>query len=103
MQNSWRKGFGRTRSEMKQSKNEMIHIGDGWALQGDEVCITLYKRRVTDKGKEQYDPKGYYNNYHEAYRAMVNKEIGPLNNVEKIIKAIDNLYDYVRPNSILGR
>jgi len=90
---------------MKRSKNEMIHIGADWALQGDETCITLYKRRVTEKGAEQYDAKGYYNDFHEAFKAMVIKEIGPLNNVENIIKAIDGLHDTIEslPKSILAR
>ena len=83
----------------------MIHIGVDWALQGDETCITLYKRRVTEKGAEQYDAKGYYKDFHQAYKAMVIKEIGPLNNVESIIKAIDGLYDELQKlpnNSILA-
>ena len=88
---------------MKTSKNEMIHIGADWGLQGDSMCITLYKRRITEKGQEQWDAIGFYPNFHDAYKAMVQKEIGPLNNVEKIIKAIDNLYDFVRSRSIYGR
>jgi hypothetical protein len=85
---------------MKTSKNEMIHIGPDWALKGDELCLTLYKRRINDKGVEQWDAKGYYPDFHQAYKAMVQKEIGPLNNIKNIIMAIDNLRDFMRSRSI---
>ena len=88
---------------VKASKNTMIHIGPDWAVQGDEDCLTLYRRRINKKGKEQWDAKGYYSDYHELYRAMVRKEIGPLNNIESIIKAIDNLHDFIASNSIIDR
>jgi len=81
---------------MKESKDNMIHIGADWALQGDEICITLYKRRVSGKGKEQYDARGYYNDFHEAYKAMIKKSIGPLNNVEMILKVLDAVCDEIQ-------
>ena len=80
---------------MKNSKDKYIHIGTDWALQGNETCITLFRRRVTPKGKVQYDPKGYFIDYPYALKRMIDMEIGPLNVVEDIVKAIDNLRDHI--------
>ena len=79
---------------MKISKNEMIHIGDSWALRGDKYCLTLYKRYVSKHGKEYFKEDGHYPDFHTAYRAMVNKEIMPLNNIKSIIIAVDNLLEF---------
>ena len=73
----------------------MIHIGTDYALQGDRMCITLFKRRVTEKGKVQYDPLGYYQDFPYALKRMVDMEIGPLNVVEDIVRAIDNLREHI--------
>lgn len=59
------------------------------------MCITLLKRRVTEKGKVQWDAKGYFNNFPEALKRMVDMEIGPLNVVENIVTAIDNLREHI--------
>jgi hypothetical protein len=69
----------------------MIHIGPDWALSGDEQCITLYKRRITTKGKLQWDPKGYYLNLEHALKRMVDMEINPITDLEDIVKGLDNL------------
>jgi hypothetical protein len=88
---------------MLTSKNNLIHIGADWALKGSSLCVSLQKRHISEKGKEYWTDEGYYNDFHDAYRAMINKGIGPLNNVEKIIKAIDNLYEFAAARLISGR
>lgn len=80
---------------MKTSKNKMIHIGADWSLQGDETCIILYKRRINKKGQEQWDAKGYFTDFRQALKKMIDMEIGPLNVVESIVTAIDNLRDHI--------
>jgi hypothetical protein len=90
---------------MKNSKEKMIAIGPDYALSGDRFCITLFKRRVTEKGKVQYDPLGYYQDFPYALKRMIDMEIGPLNVVEDIVKAVDNLREHIDsivPESIIA-
>jgi hypothetical protein len=86
---------------VKSSKDDMIHIGPDWALCGDEQCITLYKRRITNKGKLQWDPKGYYLNLEHALKRMIDMEINPITDLEDIVKGIDNLKKWLS-ESICG-
>ena len=88
---------------MKASKNTMIHIGPDWAVQGDDLCLTLYKRRINKKGKEQWDSKGYYPDFQQLLKALVRMEINPINNIEFIVKAIDNLHEYIASKFIIDR
>ncbi|MHC4690962.1 MAG: hypothetical protein ACYS5F_15250 [Planctomycetota bacterium] len=77
---------------MKNSKDDMLHIGPEWALSGDEQCITLYKRRVTKKGKLQFDAKGYYINLEHALNRMIDMDINPrISDLEDVVRGIDNL------------
>lgn len=80
---------------MKNEKEKMIHVGPDYALQGDRLCITLFKRRVTEKGKVQWDPLGYYPDFPYALKRMVDMEIGPLNVIENIVAAIDALREHI--------
>jgi len=80
---------------MKDGKDEMIHVGPNYALQGDSLCITLYKRRVTKKGKAQFDAVGYFVDFKQALKRMVDMDIGPLNNIESIVAAVDNLREHI--------
>ena len=80
---------------MKSSKDNMIHIGPDYAIRGDRLCLTLLKRRITEKGKAQWDAIGYYSDYKYALKRMVDYEIGPLNVIEDIVKAVDNLREHI--------
>ena len=86
---------------MKSSKDKMIHIGPDWALSGDEQCVTLYKRRVTQKGRVQWDAKGYYKNLEHAYLHLIDMELTPLSDLEDVIKGIDHLKKWLS-NAING-
>ncbi len=69
----------------------MIHINKDWSLSGDENSITLYRRRVNAEGESQWDPKGYFQNFKDAYLRMVEMNIQPLDDLQKVVQAIDNL------------
>lgn len=76
---------------MKYSKDKYIHINNDWALQGDEMCITLYRKRIAKSGGIQYDAKGYFQDYPYALQRMVDMDIGPLNNIQFICDKIEQL------------
>jgi hypothetical protein len=66
---------------MKKSKDNIIHVGTDYGICGDEICITLYKRRVTKGGNVQWDAKGYFPNLSDAFKKMVDLELNPINNL----------------------
>ena len=74
---------------MKTSKDPFIHIADDWYFTGDKFCLSLYRRRISGKGKIQYDCEGYYTDYGEMLRALAKKEIFPRASIEDIIKGFD--------------
>ena len=73
----------------------MLHIGLDYAIQGDKYCLTLLRRRVTEKGRVQWDAIGYYSDFKYALKRMVDMEIQPLNVVEDIVRAVDNLREHI--------
>lgn len=73
----------------------MIHIGADYAVQGDRFCLTLFKRRVTEKGKVQWDALGYFEDFKYLLKRLVDMEIGPLNNIESIVNAIDHIREHI--------
>jgi hypothetical protein len=76
---------------MKYSKDKYIHINNKWAIQGDDMCITLYQKRLTEKGVVQYDAKGYFNDLAHTLQRMIDMDIQPLNNIQYICERIDEL------------
>jgi len=80
---------------MKTSKDNMIHIGPDWAISGDELCITLYRRRITQNGTVQWDAKGYFQNLPDTFKRMVDMELNPSVDFEDIINGIDNLKKWI--------
>ena len=69
----------------------MIHFNKDWSLSGDENSITLYKRRINAEGEPQWDPKGYFQNFKDAYLRMVEMNIQPLDDLQKVVQAIGSL------------
>ena len=76
---------------MKNSKDDMLHIGPDYAISGNEDCVTLYKRRITDKGKVQYDAKGYFMNHKQLLRKMVDMELNQVAALDQLVKTSDYL------------
>ena len=75
--------------------NEM-KIGTEYKIEGDTACLTLYKRRVPEKGKlkgtEQWDVMAYYNagRYDLALKRLVAMEVSGLEDLQAIAKMLDN-------------
>lgn len=80
---------------MKNSKNKLLYIGPDYALSGDEQCVTLYKRRITKKGTEQYDAKGYFVDHKQALKRMVDMEFNQASSLEQIVKLSDMLKESI--------
>lgn len=81
---------------MKSSKDNMIHIGPDYAIQGDRYCLTLYKRRIAKKtGLEQYDVIGYFTSIEALFHQLVDMDIGPINNLQDIAERIENLKGWI--------
>ena len=78
---------------MKSTKTDMIHLGADYAFQGDSLCWTLYKRRITKKGKEQFDAVGYFSYLSDALKKMAALEIQIPNDLIEIQDRLNRLYE----------
>jgi len=78
----------------------MIKINKDWSLESDESCVTLLKRRIikdgVNKGNTSWDAKGYYNNFAEALKAMVDKDIQSNNSrLDYLIDRVKALKEHI--------
>jgi len=81
---------------MKESKDNMIVVGADYALQGDSMCITLYKRRVVkNTGLVQWDAIGYFTNIEQAFHRMIDHDVGPINNLQDIAERITEIKKWI--------
>lgn len=59
----------------------MIKIGDDWAIEMDENCVTILKRRVVEDkdspnfGKEFWDNKWYYTDLTQTLQNLVDRDL----------------------------
>lgn len=60
---------------MKAIVDGFLHLEGGYAIQGDSVCVTLYKERVTKKGQKKLDVIGYYPNIPQAFNRLIDTEL----------------------------
>jgi hypothetical protein len=69
-----------------------IEINNEWALSAEDICVALYRKTTSKKdGKPNYHVAGYYNNYEEALKRMVDMAIQPLKSIEYIVERINGL------------
>lgn len=76
---------------MKNAKDGMLHIHGDYAIQGDDLSVTLYRRRITQKGKLQYDVIGYYVNMEQCFNRLIDIEIGKSSDLEFMLDKIESL------------
>ena len=61
----------------------MIEVTDTYAIDSDDVCVTVYKKRIPKKGKHkgktQWDGVWYFPNYAQAFKGLLDREINGLN------------------------
>jgi hypothetical protein len=60
---------------MKTIVDGYLYLKGGYAIQGDSLCVTLYKERVTKKGQKQLDVIGYYPNIPQAFDRLIDTEL----------------------------
>ena len=60
---------------MKTIVDGYLDLKGGYAIQGDSLCVTLYKERVTKKGQKQLDVIGYYPNIPQAFDRLIDTEL----------------------------
>ena len=59
-----------------RNDNSHIHVGTGYALGSDTLCVTLFrKRQVKKTGIIKYDPIGYFSNYEQAFHKLVDFDL----------------------------
>ena len=79
---------------MKHSKDDtVIHINEKWAFEGDPLAVTLYEKRVSEKGKLNFFVKGYYQNISDMFHRLIDMEVNvamtrTIGNVEKAVTDI---------------
>lgn len=79
---------------MKHSKDEtVIHLNEKWAFEGDSLAVTLYEKRVSEKGNLNFFARGFYQNISDMFHRLIDHEVnsamvGSLKNIEKAITDI---------------
>jgi len=75
-------------------------IGKNHKIESDTLNVILYKRHITKKGGEDWDPIGYYATPQNALKDMLNREISGtgmkdfqtvVNKIAELHKLIDGL------------
>ena len=79
-----------------------MKIGDDYKIEGDNVCLMLYKRRVVESGKNKgqyaWSVIGNYNagRYDHVLERLVDMEVSGLEDLEKVAMCCDTLKDWIR-------
>ena len=60
---------------MGSKGKDLIDINEDWAISSDSVCVTIYKKRINEKGKLYYSAKWYYNNFIQALQGITDRGI----------------------------
>jgi hypothetical protein len=76
---------------MKTIVDGYLYLKDGYAIQGDSVCVTLYKERVTKKGQKQLDVIGYYPNIPQAFNRLIDSELNQASDLQYLNDKIAEL------------
>ena len=81
---------------MKKSKDKKIFIDNDYAFEIDSRCITLFKKRITQKGQLQYDTVGYYTSLEAAYNRLIDTELEGCRNLQDIADRQIELRNYIK-------
>ena len=77
---------------MKQSKdNNIIHINNDWAFQGDQLSVTLLEKKINKKGKLDFYTKGHFNNLQQMYNRLIDMEVNSAKTLELMVDQIASL------------
>ena len=79
----------------------MKKLSDKYYLDSDSCNLVLLEKMIVEKGenkgKDYYKTIGYYGNLKSLYKSIIEKEIkidlDLLDNIEKIVKLIDEIGD----------
>ncbi len=75
----------------------MIHVTENYTLSGDEVCVSVHRKRISkDKKKIDYPTEAYFPNFELALKAVIQKEIsselnGHVSELSVIVEKINGL------------
>jgi hypothetical protein len=79
-----------------------MKIGEDYKIEGDSICLILYKRRVVQKGKNKgdvwWDAINFFNpgRYDHALEKLVEMEVSGLEDLESIAKMLDSFKEWIR-------
>jgi hypothetical protein len=76
---------------MKTIVDGYLYLKGGYAIQGDSICVTLYKERVTKKGQKQLDVIGYYPDISKAFNRLIDSEINQATDLQYLNEKIAEL------------
>ncbi len=80
---------------MKHAKDNLLHINNTWAVSGDNLCLTLYRKRVAKSGQLQLDAKGYFTSWEALLHRLIDLDINPRKNIEHIVDSIQELKEHI--------
>ena len=82
---------------MKHAKDDLLHINKTWAVKGDDLCLTLYRKRIAkESGQLQFDAKGYFTSWESLLHRLIDLDINPRKNIEHIVDRILDLKNSIR-------
>ncbi len=71
---------------------EIIDINEDWGMSSDSTCVTVYKKVKNKKtGKMYYSATWYYNNFVQAFQALVDRDIQLHNSFHDMVNRIEVL------------
>lgn len=79
----------------------MIPITENFSIDGDDICITIYKKRIAkDDKSESFVPTGHFPNLELALKAFTQRELaiglaGDTSSVSSLIDKIDELNKFI--------
>jgi hypothetical protein len=80
---------------LKSSKDKKIYIDSDYAFEISPTCITLSKRRITKKGKLQFDTIGYFTSLEAMYHRMIYDAIEGIDNLQDIAERQAELKNHI--------
>lgn len=71
---------------------EILDINEDWGMGSDSTCVTIYKKGKNKKtGEIYYSATWYYNNYVQAFQALVDRDIQLCSSFHDIVNRIETL------------
>jgi hypothetical protein len=81
---------------MKHSKDKLIHVGPDYAFEIGKTDITLFERKVSDKGRVYFANPLYFSSLEAMYNRLADTGLAGLQSLQDIAERQIELKNWVR-------